>query len=208
MASEMDQFYRSTIAIYKVSAGIDQAQARAAPATARRSAQLWKTESMAAACSGTKGWEAGWSGLWAWGWGSRGIGHPSPNLRLPGWEFVQSPPVTGLPRRHSAPAPTPTLRVRQDKAPGGYHWAQGSHTATWPTSGEFLSLHPWVSVCLSVSLSLWLRLSFLTQTSYFTPWGLLHLLGISCVQDPFTCKPQDTPPVRQKIITPLDRWKN
>lgn len=60
MAPEMDQFYRSTMAIYKVST---TQGAKAGPAPEDRL-------SVAAACAGREGVGLGRAHLWAWGWGS------------------------------------------------------------------------------------------------------------------------------------------
>lgn len=67
MAPEMDQFYRSTMAIYKVSV---QPRPCKHPSRAQRLGQRWRTEGgVAAACSGKEGVEPGRSELWRGGGG-------------------------------------------------------------------------------------------------------------------------------------------
>ena len=85
MAPEMDQFYRSTMAIYKVSACPVWA-----PSQGSKFSRLWKTEREQ---GGSLFWERrprpGWAELWVWGWGPLGAAsHSSPNLSLPEQGFI------------------------------------------------------------------------------------------------------------------------
>lgn len=84
-----------------------------------------------------------------------------------------------------------------DKAgqdPGWPEVGQGGWRATWPTTGESLSvcLYLPVSVCLSF-LNPSLKFSASLQRSYCSLHRLL--LSTYCVQDPFTDKPHGTLPV-------------
>lgn len=82
MAPEMDQFYRSTMAIYKVSARPRPCEH---PSGAQRLGQRWRTEGgVAAACSGEEGVEPAGLSCGVGGGGLWGVSHPSPGLRLPG----------------------------------------------------------------------------------------------------------------------------
>lgn len=75
---------------------------------------------------------------------------------------------------------------RQDKAQGGCSCEQGARRAMWPRSGEFL----FISVSLSF-LSLSLRRPLpLQRGGRSLP---RHLWSPSCVRDPFTHKPHNTP---------------
>lgn len=78
MAPEMDQFYRSTMAIYKVSMCVARAPGPSTPSQGRKVGPgLGDRVSMTAACSGRKALNR--PGLWAQGWGSPGaVNHPRP----------------------------------------------------------------------------------------------------------------------------------
>lgn len=157
MAPEMDQFYRSTMAIYKVSAC-------AAGAGAQRLGHLWRTEGK----HGQAELRARACGL------SGGRQPPQRQPEAPGEGFVHSHPVSDRPAElvlsRSLQLPD---TGEAGQGPAWCSWEQAARGAAWPERSEESLCLP-RCLCFSVLLSLPLCLCLSPVSLSFLSDFLLH----------------------------------
>lgn len=157
MAPEMDQFYRSTMAIYKVSAC-------AAGAGAQRLGHLWRREGK----HGRAELRAGACGL------SGGRQPPQRQPEAPREGFVHSHPVSDRPAElvlsRSLQLPD---TGEAGQGPAWCSWEQAARGAAWPERSEESLWLP-RCLCFSVLLSLPLCLCLSPVSLSFLSDFLLH----------------------------------
>lgn len=180
MAPEMDQFYRSTMAIYKVST------LRPRPGTAQGAKAGPAPEDRPGVAAAGKAWgRAGLSCGHGAGGVSGGSQSPQPQPEAPGQRFVHSHPVSDGPAEplSAGASASQTLgEAGQGPAAAG---SRAPRAAAWEWG---VSLSLCVSACLSVScLSVSLVAEPLSQTPCCTAEGLLQVPDVygAPVQAPF-----------------------